>query len=43
MISLLKLSARNLMRYRRRTLLTAILIAFGVIALLIFVAAASSF
>ncbi len=43
MISLLKLSARNLMRYRRRTLLTAILIAVGVVALLIFVAATSSF
>lgn len=43
MISILKLSARNLMRYRRRTMLTALLIAFGVIALLIFVAAAGSF
>ena len=43
MISILKLSARNLMRYRRRTLLTALLITFGVIALLTYVAAASSF
>ncbi len=43
MISILKLSARNLMRYRRRTLLTAMLISFGVIALLIFVAGAGSF
>ena len=43
MIALLKLSARNLMRYRRRTLLTAILIAVGVIALLLFVATAGSF
>lgn len=43
MISILKLSARNLMRYRRRTLLTAMLIMFGVMALLLFVAAATSF
>ncbi len=43
MISTLKLSARNLLRYQRRTLLTAILIAFGVIALLLFVAGAGSF
>jgi len=43
MISILKLSARNLMRYQRRTLLTALLIMFGVVALLIFVAAAGSF
>ncbi len=43
MISILKLSARNLMRYRRRTLLTALLIMFGVVALLLFVAAATSF
>jgi putative ABC transport system permease protein len=43
MISTLRLSARNLMRYQRRTLLTALLIMFGVMALLIFVAAATSF
>lgn len=43
MISTLKLSARNLLRYQRRTLLTAMLIMFGVMALLIFVAAATSF
>ncbi len=43
MISILKLSARNLMRYRRRTLLTALLIMFGVVALLLFVSAATSF
>lgn len=43
MTSTLKLAARNLLRYRRRTLLTALLITFGVIALLIFVAAAGSF
>ncbi|PIQ52028.1 MAG: ABC transporter substrate-binding protein [Comamonadaceae bacterium CG12_big_fil_rev_8_21_14_0_65_59_15] len=39
----LTLAARNLMRYRRRTLLTALLITLGVLALLLFVAAAGSF
>ena len=34
MIATLKLSARNLLRYRRRTLLTAGLITLGVVALL---------
>jgi len=43
MIATLKLSARNLMRYQRRTLLTAGLITLGVVALLIFVAAAGAF
>ncbi len=43
MTALLKLAARNLLRYRRRTLLTAILIAVGVVALLLFVATAGSF
>jgi putative ABC transport system permease protein len=43
MRSTLKLAARNLLRYRRRTLLTALLITFGVTALLLFVAAAGSF
>ncbi len=43
MISTLKLAARNLLRYRRRTLLTALLITLGVAALLLFVAAAGSF
>lgn len=43
MIATLKLSARNLMRYRRRTLLTALLITLGVVALLVFVAAAGTF
>ena len=43
MTSTLKLAARNLLRYRRRTLLTALLIMFGVMALLLFVAAAGSF
>lgn len=43
MIATLKLSARNLLRHRRRSLLTAFLIALGVAALLLFVAAAGSF
>ena len=43
MTSTLNLAARNLMRYRRRTLLTALLITLGVAALLLFVAAAGSF
>lgn len=43
MIATLKLSARNLMRYRRRSLLTAGLITLGVVALLVFVAAAGAF
>ncbi len=43
MIATLKLSARNLMRYRRRTWLTAGLITIGVVAMLLFVAAAGSF
>jgi putative ABC transport system permease protein len=43
MSSTLKLALRNLLRYRRRTLLTALLITLGVVALLLFVAAAGSF
>jgi len=43
MNSTLSLAARNLLRYRRRTLLTALLIMLGVMALLLFVAAAGSF
>jgi putative ABC transport system permease protein len=43
MIATLKLSARNLLRYRRRTLLTAGLITLGVVALLVFVSAAGAF
>ncbi|MBS1208179.1 MAG: hypothetical protein H6R19_577 [Proteobacteria bacterium] len=43
MIATLKLSARNLLRYRRRTLLTALLITLGVVALLLFVSTASTF
>ena len=43
MTSTLNLAARNLLRYRRRTVLTALLITLGVTALLLFVAAAGSF
>ncbi|MDD5029102.1 MAG: ABC transporter permease [Rhodoferax sp.] len=43
MSTTLTLAARNLLRYRRRTLLTALLITLGVVALLLFVAAAGSF
>jgi putative ABC transport system permease protein len=43
MIAVLKLSLRNLLRYKRRTLLTALLITLGVVAMLLFVAAAGSF
>lgn len=43
MIAVLRLSARNLMRYHRRTLLTAGLITLGVMAMLLFVSAAGSF
>ncbi len=43
MIATLKLSARNLLRYRRRTLLTGLLITLGVVALLLFVSTAHTF
>jgi len=43
MIATLKLSLRNLLRYKRRTLLTSLLITLGVVAMLLFVAAAGSF
>lgn len=39
----LKIAARNLVRYRRRTMLTALLIVIGVVAVLTFVGAAGSF
>jgi putative ABC transport system permease protein len=43
MNNILKLAARNLMRYRRRTLLTATLIVIGVVAVLTFVGVSGSF
>ena len=43
MIEILKLAARNLLRYKRRTLLTSLLITVGLTAVLLFVAVAGSF
>jgi putative ABC transport system permease protein len=43
MRNLLKIAVRNLLRYKRRTLLTASLIAIGVIFVLLFVAVTGSF
>ena len=43
MAKLLHIAARNLMRYQRRTLLTALLITLGVMAVLIFIALSGSF
>lgn len=43
MMHTLKLSLRNLLRYRRRTFLTALLITFGVVALLLFASGADAF
>src|SRR3989338_6573281 len=39
----LKLAARNLARYRRRTLLTSALIVLGMVAVLVFIAVSGSF
>lgn len=43
MPELLKLAARNLLRYRRRTALTALLITLGIVAVLLFLALSGSF
>jgi putative ABC transport system permease protein len=43
MPDLVRIAVRNLLRYRRRTLLTASLIAIGVVAVVVFVAAAGAF
>jgi putative ABC transport system permease protein len=43
MTNVLKLAARNLLRYRRRTILTATLIVIGVVAVLTFVGVSGSF
>jgi ABC-type lipoprotein release transport system permease subunit len=43
MIDILKIAARNLLRYKRRTLLTALLITVGLAAVLLFIAVAGSF
>jgi len=43
MLELFKIAVRNLIRYKRRTLLTSSLIAIGVLFVLVFIAASSSF
>ena len=43
MTDILKIAARNLMRYKRRTLLTSLLITVGLVAVLLFIAIAGSF
>lgn len=43
MFNIFKLAARNLRRYARRTLLTSILITFGVVAVLLFISLSGSF
>jgi len=43
MINIFKIALRNLVRYRRRTLLTSILITIGITAVLLFIAASGSF
>lgn len=43
MIDILKIAARNLLRYKRRTLLTSLLITVGLVAVLLFIAIAGSF
>jgi putative ABC transport system permease protein len=43
MINLFKIAIRNLMRYKRRTLLTASLITIGVVFVLVFVSVSGSF
>lgn len=43
MIDILKIAARNLLRYKRRTLLTSMLITVGLLSVLLFIAVAGSF
>lgn len=43
MFNIIKLATRNLRRYRRRTLLTSVLITLGVVAVLLFVSVSGSF
>ena len=43
MMDLLKIATRNLLRYKRRTLLTSLLITVGLVAVLLFIAVAGSF
>lgn len=41
--NVMKIAARNLMRYRRRTVLTSALVVLGIVAVMVFVAVAGSF
>jgi len=43
MLNILKIAVRNLMRYKRRTLLTASLVAIGVVFVLVFISVSGSF
>jgi ABC-type lipoprotein release transport system permease subunit len=43
MIDILKIAVRNLLRYKRRTLLTSLLITVGLVAVMLFIAVAGSF
>ena len=43
MLNIFKLAARNLFRYKRRTLLTSMLITLGVVAVLLFLSVSGSF
>jgi putative ABC transport system permease protein len=43
MLDILRIAARNLWRYQRRTLLTTLLISLGILAVLLFVGVAGSF
>ena len=43
MLDVLAIASRNLLRYRRRTLLTLLLIVIGMVAVLLFIAVAGSF
>ena len=43
MLNIFKIAIRNLMRYKRRTLLTASLVTIGVVFVLVFISVAGSF
>jgi putative ABC transport system permease protein len=43
MLNIFKIAVRNLMRYKRRTLLTASLVAIGVVFVLVFISVSGSF
>jgi len=43
MRNVLKIAARNLLRYRRRTVLTSALVVVGIVSVMVFIAVAGSF